>query len=163
MKNKFCVFGQVSTHLINLEFYVWILLNLLFPAFQCLWCDGVNMGWVSHPVTCGPKQDYFTSDLFRRQHGWLLSWPPVIYPPLKVQVKWRRAFSARCAWRTCSHSTNSKTTTKKSTLGMTGMFGDSSKVSSIYSQPLCPWVLCVLIFGHEDSVTSLKCNFRRRI
>lgn len=55
------------------------------------------------------------------QHCQLVSWPPVTHPPLRVQVKWRRASFARCAWRTCSRSTNSKNTTRRSTLGMTAM------------------------------------------
>lgn len=63
-----------------------------------------------------------------QQNLLLSSWPPVTQLPLRVQEKWRRAFSARCASRTFSRSSNSKDTTRRSTRETIVKFEDSLKV-----------------------------------
>lgn len=97
------------------------------------------------------------------QHCQLVSWPPVIHPPLRVQVKWRRASFARCAWRTCSRSTNCNNTTKRSTLGMTAMSRGRLKVSSsnVAALPFKIWTNLFLIA--ESGFHKRKASPTRRV
>ena len=143
-----------------LEYHIWILLNMNSLNLICpiLSVPRFSLAWWSHSgVDCTPREMWTKARISQPaslfpKHILPLSWPPVIHPPLKEQVKWRRAFSAHFAWRTFSHSTNSKPTLKRSTLGMTAMWGDRSKVSPID----CYWRFCSLPWSHLSLIKLCK-------
>lgn len=87
--------------------------HFCYLIFQLLWRKwGVlyrPWGMLVQSGSCHPSPP-------PKQLNLLLStWPLGTLLPLRVQVKWRRVFFARCAWRTSSHSSNSKDTTRRST------------------------------------------------